>query len=697
MKTRFTLFFILLSQMLFGIDIEEYKRSLLLESVNDQSKCVYLDSICSYYGLKEKDSLALYSNQLLEVARRSNSIFHEAIAQRNFADIHFSYAEHEKADSIYRLVTKISGNKKTSAHAFFRLSLYRVHDKNFEESRYFIEEYKKVMGDDITPEILYRYHLILATIDFKKEDLANSLNSYLTALKYAYEENNSDDITIVLSNISKIYRALEAYESSNQYILEALDLSENDMIKWVLFLSVADNFIERERADSVHYYLDQAAEIYEREQYSFKGGLLYSIRSKAYILEKKYDLAKAAAEKGVRISQQEKSSQNKANCLLNLAQIDLIDKKYDSALQKIEQIEQLNGTYRSSDLYDLKARVYFGKKKWKKAYEYLDQKMIIEDSLYRNSAIVQTSNDLLAYRHEQDKKERQLITDKKERQLKQKVNNFKKILALVIGILLFAIGFLYLLNKWYREKKKSNELISQQKSELEKLNSFNNRLLYILGHDLRSPIGNIDTLFNEVLNKNISLDDFANILPFLKRSISGTNLTLNNILYWGLIQNGELKNNLDEISITDEIEHVQAFLSGLLRIKEIEFKKELDGDLVATTDKNKINLVIRNLISNSIKYTSKNGEIIVKGVQSDKGLTISIIDNGTGMSKENLAKLFKEQFSMDGTKNEKGTGIGLNLCKELVEELGGDITVESELGKGTSFHVFLPKIEDEVK
>jgi signal transduction histidine kinase len=127
--------------------------------------------------------------------------------------------------------------------------------------------------------------------------------------------------------------------------------------------------------------------------------------------------------------------------------------------------------------------------------------------------------------------------------------------------------------------------------------------------------------------------------------------------------------------------------------KGIKLKSALSIDLTITADRNMIKTILRNLISNAIKYTYKNGKVEVKAILKDSRAEISVSDNGIGMTKETMSKLFRIDANLftPGTENEKGTGLGLLLCKEFVEKHGGKIWVESELGKGSVFSFSLPR------
>jgi signal transduction histidine kinase len=145
--------------------------------------------------------------------------------------------------------------------------------------------------------------------------------------------------------------------------------------------------------------------------------------------------------------------------------------------------------------------------------------------------------------------------------------------------------------------------------------------------------------------------------------------------------------NLSEI-VKDEFIMVDEMATG----KNIELKSFIPETLTFVADKNMIRTILRNLITNAVKFTHKNGQVQVNAINYNDNIEISVSDNGIGMSKETIAKLFRidANLSTRGTENEKGTGLGLFLCKEFAEKHNGNIWVESEEGKGSTFKFLLP-------
>lgn len=167
---------------------------------------------------------------------------------------------------------------------------------------------------------------------------------------------------------------------------------------------------------------------------------------------------------------------------------------------------------------------------------------------------------------------------------------------------------------------------------------------------------------------------------------------LQNILEWSRSQTGRLSFSPEKIDITKEIREAAELLHSTALHKSISMYLNTASQQWVHADKAMIDIVLRNLISNAIKFTQREGEIEISAKQIGEDLVVSIIDNGVGISEEAISKLFRidSTHSTFGTQNEKGTGLGLILCKELIDKHNGRIWVESEINKGSEFYFSIP-------
>lgn len=223
--------------------------------------------------------------------------------------------------------------------------------------------------------------------------------------------------------------------------------------------------------------------------------------------------------------------------------------------------------------------------------------------------------------------------------------------------------------------------------ELEEANQTKTKLFSIIGHDLRGPINSFMALFNLIEEGHVSRDEFQQLVPELQRSVNGLRLILENLLSWSSNQMMRIESkpkDLDVRQIADE--HI-AFFGVVAMGKNIRLRCLVPEGCYIWMDEDHLRLVLRNLISNAIKFTPANGCVEILTEEKPDQIWIIVKDDGIGMSPEKAAQLFNPQapVSERGTAGERGTGLGLNLCKEFVEKNQGKIWVESSTRTGSKF------------
>lgn len=270
--------------------------------------------------------------------------------------------------------------------------------------------------------------------------------------------------------------------------------------------------------------------------------------------------------------------------------------------------------------------------------------------------------------------------------------------GLIGGILLLIVILVLIvrLNMQQRQAnlqlERKNDEIAQQKQRLQELNDTKNRLFSIIGHDLRGPVGNLRTFLEmlDVSYEDLSQKEYHEIVETAKRSATSTYTLLNTLLDWATHQMGETKPVMEDIRLLDVVQEAELFLMGSSRIKNIRVTKHIESDAVVLADKNCLATVVRNLLANAIKYTPEGGRIHITTTSNDGKRVLSISDSGLGIPKELKGKLFKEKVSSRvGTGNEIGSGLGLFVCRSLIEEIGGEIWIDSEENVGTTAHIGL--------
>ena len=260
------------------------------------------------------------------------------------------------------------------------------------------------------------------------------------------------------------------------------------------------------------------------------------------------------------------------------------------------------------------------------------------------------------------------------------------------GVLTFLLFQVYVLGNHYAKAYQSLEkLVDERTLELSQANKIKDRLLSIISHDIKTPFSTlraIISLFNQGVIKE---EELGPVMKQIESQMGITNLLIENVLLWVRSQMTGISISVEPLLLGTLVnEHLLLYRTTAAE-KKIQLVNEIHNELSVTADKHILSLVLRNLISNAIKYSFENGTISVSAHKIDGHISLSISDNGTGMSESTVIRLLqREELTSElGTRNEKGTGLGLMVSREYLLKMGSALTVESVLGKGSTFRISL--------
>jgi two-component system sensor histidine kinase/response regulator len=238
-----------------------------------------------------------------------------------------------------------------------------------------------------------------------------------------------------------------------------------------------------------------------------------------------------------------------------------------------------------------------------------------------------------------------------------------------------------------------NSHICKQNHQLKELNEQKNVLLSLIAHDMRSPLAQLKQTLDFAAEDSDYAKEAVADFPAINRRVDKTLGLLDNLLTWSRGAFHANTGAVEEVALSSLIDDLAEQLQEPLQEKQLVLHNHIDAPLTLHTRADLLKLVLRNLISNAIKYTPEHGHIDIDCQAEGRGLCLSVSDNGVGMDDKTLGKLFgSERISTQpGTRGETGSGIGLLLCKQLLHSIGGSIRAESQPGQGSTFHVCLPR------
>ena len=364
-------------------------------------------------------------------------------------------------------------------------------------------------------------------------------------------------------------------------------------------------------------------------------------------------------------------------------------KKAQSIIEEnLPFVEENNLLSEQSKLYEAQSQIYENQNMYEKALLFYKKHMAIEQDFRNEEHAVKVTEIQLNSDFENEKEVIALQNQKEKIQIAAQRN---KALYAGLGTLLLAIlgiaSFIFV--------RRKNKIIAKQNKNLTKLNRLKDTMFQIIGHDLKKP-----SLSFRGLSENISYliekNDFVT-LEKLGENVDQEakalyNLT-DNLLNWALIQKDTLTLTKTSFVLRDIVDENLDLFKNILDQKSIAIDLDIEQDLTISNDRNLVSTVIRNLLDNAIKFTSNGGDIILRVQKVSENIIINIIDSGVGMDKTLVDKIRSTDFvkSSEGTSGEKGSGIGLQLVKNLINKCGGQLEVISDIGQGSTFRVLLPQ------
>ncbi|MCD4789931.1 MAG: tetratricopeptide repeat-containing sensor histidine kinase [Bacteroidales bacterium] len=548
---------------------------------------------------------------------------------------------------------KIAGLKIKIANVYSKLKNYKIAIEFYETSLSLYKLTKNKRG------IAQVYQGLASTLN-AENNYQEALSCYKKSLDYYINIKDSTAIADVYINTGLVYIKQENYNKTSEYLNKALYIYEKTGDKKMQARALFNLGV-----------LQGNAGIYDNKVIYFYKALK--------ILESIGDVS------GISMVQD------------NIAQYYFIKQKYEKSeryLNKALQNAKLTGKKDYiTDIYQHFSELYAAIDNFEKAFEYQQIYEQKKDSLYRESK-EKIADMRMNYETEKRKKENELL--KKEAEINELIINKQKSLRnYLILLLIFIVILAVVIYSRYTFKIKTNKLLAKQKQQLEIANMTKDKFFSIIAHDLKNPIAASNSLSDLLYDnfQDLTDDQKYDIIKTIKKSAAFTYNLLENLLQWSLSQSGRIKFNPKTIDLEKIISNNLSLLAGNAQKKDISLISFVDKNTFILADEDMISLVIRNLISNAIKFSNHGEEVRVKAKTEENNITVSVEDNGIGMSKEDLMKIFRIDVNITaiGKSKEKGTGLGLILCKEFVEKNGGKIWAESELGKGSIFNFTLER------
>lgn len=553
----------------------------------------------------------------------------------------------------------------------------------------------------------------LGTLYRERKELAKSLEFQLMALEQAEKGNNKSAIGAALFGIGACYDAMgesnENFEKSLEYYSRSLNAFEEiGQKEHIVAVSGTIGNVYRRwgKPEIARDYFLRGIKYCRKEGLTHRLNSAYGNYSTFLQEAKAYDSAMWYAAQRLKLTRDNNWPRMEMQALRNVLRVRVRGGEdghgfntvtqtelaelggIDSLLKRL--IELTNKTQNEGQHQATNASLhnyYEFTGDLGKAYPYL--KLFLEGKIENLSEQNSKNMAEMAEKFESEKKEQENELLRKENDIQaatisqQRLTNY-----LVISFALFTGIIGVILYRNHQKQKSTNKIITEQKDHLEKLNDTKVKLLSLLSHDLRNPLFSLETGLRMVMRKSVSPDEFKEMAIDLDTKLQNTSNFLENVLQWAKTQLSEIEPNMETYPVQKMVDETVSLLEPMATNKGIKLEVNIAQDLEVNADYEMIKGVIRNLTANAIKYSGNEDVVAIHAESKANKVHIKVSDNGIGMDDDTVKDLFSLATpTHKGTKGETGTGLGLILSKEFVEKHGGQITVESELGKGSAFVV----------
>ena len=528
---------------------------------------------------------------------------------------------------------------------------------------------------------------------------------FTQSFRVARAIDDSLRMTIALHNVGRVFKELGQYDRALAHLNLSLNMSRSiHDIQGVPYSldEIGDVMLRRGEYDSALTILLRSLKLTREQKVLVLEPRTLAKLATVHLNSGNHDDALAYYDSTYALHERTGNEFGIAEVELGRGLVFIEQGRYEHAMQSIHRslllakqsnarTLEIRGYHTLSNLYELR-------QDYKKSLAYFKQFKQLEDSLFSQDMQEKLLRDQI--RFETEDKDTEIAALNQERNLKddtiKKQEFVRNILVVVMALSVILLATVY--RSGQRRRQINTLLLRHQQEmetrseELERLNQVKDKFFSIISHDLRSPINALSGLLDLLDKGAVKPEELSRHIHELKSRFNHTRTLLNNLLDWTLLQMDKLSlqpARIDLHRIVDE--NIQ--LLGSVPNKQISLHNEVPANTIGFADSNTVNLVIRNLMTNAIKFTNDGGRVIIGVEDHQSEWLITVQDNGVGMNDDVLKILFDKTapYTTRGTANEKGTGLGLILCKEFVEKNGGRIFVESQEGEGSKFSFTVPK------
>ena len=573
---------------------------------------------------------------------------------------------------------------------------------NFETSKTFFTKIKDTLG-------IARVNNSLGIIEIKRGNFNKGLKSSLSAIE-VFEKNNLDnELSNAYSNLADAYFSSDELEKSLEYYKKTLTVQErlNDKksIKYTLKNIGSIYTLLQEHRQAIDYYQKALNLLDKTNDKDLRGEILPKI-GKSHLAINELEEAANYLREGLKYNRIKENQEGILQSLNAFGLLNIKNNRYRLAESQINEgyriAKRIDDKEALLENINLQITLSSNRKQYKSAFDWQNQYYSLKNQLDKakedkklarfNEAPEQTSDVASSIQNEVS------INQSEVTKPKAKKNDVLLLYGLIAALIFISALLVFSYLKGSKDSKslkiisKSNKELVQTNNQLEEVNQVKDKLFSIVSHDLKDSISSIKAFLDLLKDDGITKEEFNELIPELSENANNASSLLFNLLNWSKSQMQNLQPKPELFNIQEVFQIKMSLIEKKVQDKGIILIDESRREFVYA-DRSMLEIVIQNLITNAVKFTGKGDVITVSNQDYNGKVLICVEDTGIGITEENIEKLFnaKKNFTTIGTENEKGTGLGLTICKDLVELNNGRIWVESTPNIGSKFFIELPK------
>lgn len=714
-------FFCLSSFASVGVGEIDSVKNLLANSgaTPDTSVVNKLNKLADDYFRTNPDSCYYYANKSIQLSKQIN--YSAGIADGLVQLAHVKYfkgrsgeakTDFEAAIAIYKKIN----NKKGLSNCYVQYGRMYNLLANYKMALYYLNLAKQINIQVDNQLGLTDTYKNIGIVYYSEGIIPQALDFYYKALFIALKNHYSILSAEIYNDIGVILQSTEVYADALEYFSKSIKISQklNDVQDLgTVNENIGEILLAQGNYTDAITHLKTALVIARKQDDKDGLGQIYTDLGLCYGHLNKIKIATKYLDTSLQIAGSYKFVNNQAMAVIGFATVYNLQKDYKSAYKYAVQshiyaVKLGDLSVREKSALQLN-QTLAGLGDYANAYKYLNEYVDLKEQLKGNESMQKQASynfelnfAAKEYQQEQQQKEKELLYT-------QKLHNQRLLNTIFLIIIIGMIGTVVV---YYNQKRKQQKInlmleekneevltqkanIDEQAHKLNDLNVLKDRLISVLAHDLRAPLSTLRGLFALLQDDTITHQELVEMVPNVLKKLEYTSDFLDTLLFWINSQMENFDSSVKGFSIKDIVEYEMENYQEQASQKGITLIDNVPDSTMASADPNSIRIVIRNLITNAIKFSGEKDIIEVVASTSDEMIEIRIKDTGTGIPPEKLKKLFKSKVdSSTGTHQESGTGMGLLFCKDLVEKCNGKIWVTSQQDIGTEFSFTVPAFVD---